>query len=156
MRINDLLLGLVIALLGAITIWASHDFSSLPRQQYGAGTFPTLIGSMLIITGGLMVLRAKRYRSALFTWKSNIVPTRVLLCAVVIIVAVVGYIILTPILGFPIVSLVMLTLLIGWLTSGRWLLAGIVSIAATALIWLAFAELLHVPLALGVLEKVVY
>ena len=156
MRINDLLLGLVMALLGAVTIWVSRDFSLLPRQQYGAGTFPTLIGSMLIITGALMMLRAKRYRSALFTWQCNTAPVRVLLCTVVIIAAVVGYIILTPILGFPIVSLVMLTLLIGWLTSGRWLLAGIVSIAATALIWLAFAELLHVPLALGVLEKVVY
>lgn len=156
MRINDILLGLVMALLGAITIWASRDFPSLPRQQYGAGTFPTLIGGMLIIVGALMMLRGLRYRKALFTWQSDMTPARVLLCTLAIIAAVIGYIVLTPVLGFSIVSLVMLTLMIGWLTSGRWVLAGVVSSAATAMIWIAFSELLHVPLALGVLEKVVY
>lgn len=40
MRINDLVLGLVMALLGAITVLASRDFYTLPRQDFGAGTFP--------------------------------------------------------------------------------------------------------------------
>lgn len=156
MRVNDLLLGLLMALLGAITIWASRDFPSLPRQQYGAGTFPALIGGLLIILGGLMTLRGWQHRDALFAWHGDIAPKRVLLCIAAVIAAVIGYIELTPVLGFPIVSLVLMTLMIGWLTAGRWGLASVVAAVATTLVWLAFAELLHVPLALGVLEKVVY
>ncbi|SDL26315.1 Tripartite tricarboxylate transporter TctB family protein [Modicisalibacter muralis] len=156
MRINDLLLGVVMALLGAITIWASRDFPSLPRQPYGAGTFPTLIGALLVVFGGIMALRGWRRRGALFAWQGEVGPKRVLFCIAMVIAAVVAYIELTPILGFPVVSLVLLTLMIDWLTSHRWVLATSVAVIATALVWLAFAKLLHVPLALGVLEKVVY
>lgn len=156
MRVNDLLLGVVMALLGAITIWASRDFPALPRQHYGAGTFPTLIGSLLIALGALMALRGWRRGGAMITWQGELSVRRVSACIAAIIAAVAGYVVLTPVLGFPIVSLAMLTLMIGWLTAGRWVVAVSVATVATALVWLAFAELLHVPLALGVLEKVVY
>ncbi|GAA5174381.1 tripartite tricarboxylate transporter TctB family protein [Modicisalibacter zincidurans] len=156
MRVNDLLLGVVMALLGAITIWASRDFPALPRQDYGAGTFPTLIGGLLIALGALLTLRGWRLGGALLSWQGELSARRVMTCIAVLIAAVAGYVLLTPVLGFPIMSLVMLTLMIGWLTAGRWLLAMFMAAVTTALVWLSFAELLHVPLALGVLEKVIY
>lgn len=156
MRINDLILGLLMALLGAITVWASRDFPSLPRQDYGAGTFPTLIGALLIALGGVLSLRGWQRRGAMFAWQGDVALKHAMICVAAVVGAVVGYVLLTPILGFPIVSLVMLTALIGWLTGGRWWLALIVAFVATLLIWLTFAELLLVPLSLGILEEVIY
>ncbi|GEN26138.1 tripartite tricarboxylate transporter TctB family protein [Halomonas cupida] len=156
MRINDLLLGALMALLGAITVWASRDFPSMPRQEYGAGTFPTIVGVMLVILGGVLALRGWRQQGALFAWQSPVAIKHVLLCVCAVVMAIVGYVQLVPILGFPIVSLVMLTALIGWLSAGRWLLAVSTALIATLLIWLTFAELLLVPLSLGILEEVVY
>lgn len=156
MRANDLLLGLLMILIGAITIWASRDFPVPARQAYGAGTFPTIIGWMLVVLGALLALRGWKQRTAWFAWQGSISISRVWLSLAVVVVAVVGYVLLTPVLGFPIVSAVMLTLLIGWLTAGRWLLAVVVGLAATLVVWLVFAELLRVPLGLGILEQVVY
>lgn len=156
MRVNDRLLGPMMALLGAIVVWASRDFPSLPRQEYGSGTFPTLVGGLLIVLGAGLALRGWAQGGSLFRWQWAIAPSRVALCLVVVIAAVAGYVLLTPILGFPIVALAMLTLMIGWLTAGRWLLAAAVASLATLLVWLAFAQLLHVPLGLGILERVVY
>lgn len=157
MRANDVLLGLLMLLIGAITVWASRDFPVPPRQGgFGAGTFPTIIGWLLVVLGGLLALRGWPRRAAWFAWQGSASLSRVWLCLAVVVVAVAAYVLLTPVLGFPIVASVMLTLLIGWLTAGRWLLAVIVALVATLLIWLAFAELLRVPLGLGILERVVY
>lgn len=156
MRVNDFVFGLVMALLGAITVWASRDFNTLPRQPFGAGTFPTLIGSLMIMLGLLLTLRGFRQRGAMVSWQGQASLSRTMACLLAVAAAVAGYALLTPILGFPIVAPAMLTLLIGWLSGGRWPLALIVAIVSTAAIWLVFAQLLHVPLALGVLEEVIY
>lgn len=156
MRVNDLVMGLVMALLGAITIWASKDFSPLARQPYGAGTFPTLIGAFLIGLGLLLALRGWQQHRPLFVWQGQVALSRTVLCLFAVIAAVAGYVLLTPVLGFPLVAPVMLTLLIGWLSGGRWGLAVIVAIVASAVVWSIFAWLLHVPLDLGILEEVIY
>ncbi|QFT83667.1 Tripartite tricarboxylate transporter TctB family protein [Halomonas sp. THAF12] len=156
MRINDLVLGLVMALLGAITVLASRDFYTLPRQDFGAGTFPTLIGSLLIVLGLLLALRGWLRRGPLFVWQGTVAPSRTLICLGAVVAAVSGYVWLTPLLGFPVLAMAMLTVLIGWLSRGRWGLAVAVAAVVTLLIWLGFAMLLHVPLDLGFLEGVIY
>lgn len=156
MRINDLIMGLVMALLGALTIWASKDFAPLARQPYGAGTFPTLIGAFLVGLGLLLSLRGWQQRGALFIWQGQVTLSRTLVCLLAVITAVAGYVLLTPLLGFPLVAPLMLTLLIGWLSSGRWGLAVSVAMVASAVVWSIFALLLHVPLDLGILEEVIY
>jgi len=156
MRINDFLLGLVMALLGAVTIWGSRNFPSMPRQDYGAGTFPSLIGAGLVLLGLLLAIRGWPQRRQWLVWQASVAMPRTLLCLVVVIVSMMAYVLLVPVLGFPMVSVVLLTLLIGWLSGGRWWLAGIVAGTATMVIWLAFAELLRVPLGLGILHGVIY
>ncbi|MGM0858326.1 MAG: tripartite tricarboxylate transporter TctB family protein [Pseudomonadota bacterium] len=156
MRINDLLMGLVMALLGAITIWASKDFAPLPHQPYGAGTFPTIIGAFLVGLGLLLTLRGCQQRGALFVWQGSVTLARTVTCLIAVIAAVAGYVLLTPLLGFPLVAPLMLTLLIGWLSGGRWGMAVIVALVASAVVWGVFALLLHVPLDLGILEEVIY
>ena len=156
MRINDLVMGLVMALLGVITLWASKDFAPLARQPYGAGTFPTLIGAFLVGLGLLLALRGWQQRGALFVWQGQVTLSRTVLCLFAVVAAVAGYVLLTPVLGFPLVSPLMLTLLIGWLSGGRWWLAFIIAVIASAVVWSVFALLLQVPLDLGILEKVIY
>jgi putative tricarboxylic transport membrane protein len=144
------------ALLGAITLWASKDFPTLPRQAYGAGTFPMLVGTFLVVLGGALALRGWRQGGAIVRWQNALPAQRILLSTLAVITAVIGYITLSPMLGFPILSLAILTLMIGWLTSGRWWLALSVGVGATLLIWSIFAELLMVPLPLGIIEEVIY
>lgn len=156
MRLNDLLMGLVMALLGAITIWASKDFPPIARQPYGAGTFPTFIGAFLVGLGLLLSLRGWQQRGALFLWQGQVTLPRTLICLLAVIAAVSGYVLLTPLLGFPLVAPLMLTLLIGWLSGGRWGMAVIVAIVASMVVWSVFALLLQVPLDLGILEEVIY
>lgn len=156
MRVNDLVMGVVMALIGAITVWGSRDFPAMPRQEFGAGTFPTLIGGLLMLLGALLALRAWRRGDLGFTWQGEASASRVFLCLAAVVAAVVGYLLLAPLLGFPVVAWLVTTLMIGWLSDGRWGLAVLVGGVATLLIWLAFVELLRVPLPLGVLERVVY
>lgn len=156
MRIHDIILGLLTVLLGSITVWLSKDFPSLPRQDYGAGTFPTLVAILLIVMGLILSLRGWVRKGPLVVWQDAIPIGHVLFCITAVMGAVAGYVLLTPILGFPIVSLIMLTVLIGVFTKGRWWLALSVATVATIIIWLTFAELLLVPLSLGILEEVIY
>nr|WP_300307138.1 tripartite tricarboxylate transporter TctB family protein [Halomonas sp.] len=156
MRINDLVFGVLMVLLGTVTVWASRDFPSMPRQEYGAGTFPTLIGLLLVLFGVVLALRGWQRREALFHWQSAIPVSHVLLCIAALVAATLGYILLTPVLGFPLMSVAMLTAMIGWLSGGRWRLATSTALIATLLIWLTFVELLRVPLSLGFLEEVIY
>lgn len=156
MRINDLLMGLIMALFGAITLWASKDFAPLARQPYGAGTFPTLIGAFLIGLGLLLALRGWQQRGALFIWQGQVSLSRTVLCLFAVVAAVTGYVLLTPLLGFPLVAPLLLTVLIGWLSGGRWGLAFTVAIVASAVVWSVFALLLRVPLELGILEGIFY
>ncbi|MGO2579573.1 MAG: tripartite tricarboxylate transporter TctB family protein [Halomonas sp.] len=156
MRIHDFILGLLTVLLGTITVWLSKDFPSLPRQDYGAGTFPTLVAVLLIAMGLILCLRGWIQKGPLIVWQDAIPIGHVLFCIMAVVAAVAGYILLTPTLGFPIVSLIMLTVLIGVFTKGRWWLAISVAAVATLIIWLTFAELLLVPLSLGILEEVIY
>ncbi|MCL5424503.1 MAG: tripartite tricarboxylate transporter TctB family protein [Gammaproteobacteria bacterium] len=156
MRINDFAIGLVMALLGAVTIWASKDFAPLARQPYGAGTFPTLVGAFLVCLGLLLALRGWQQRGVLFVWQGQVALSRTFICLFAVIASVTGYALLTPLLGFLLVAPLMLTVLIGWLSCGRWALAFTVAIVASAVVWSVFALLLQVPLDLGVLEKAFY
>lgn len=156
MRINPLLLGGLMALTGAITSWTSRNFPTMPGQDYGAGTFPMLIGMMLAVLGTLLALRGVRQREPMFAWHGAAPVARVWLCLGAVCASVAIYALLTPILGFPVVVPVIIALLIAWLSQGRWVLALLTALIATLLVWLIFSELLHVPLPLGVLEEVVY
>ncbi|MCP8689497.1 tripartite tricarboxylate transporter TctB family protein [Marinobacterium sedimentorum] len=156
MRINDWFLGLLLAALGVATLVAAQAFPTIPRQEYGAGTFPAIIGSLMTALGSLLVLSGCRQHMPFFSWHSKVSLSRSFACFAAVIAFVLAYLLLTPLLGFPIVAPVLLALMIGWLSGGRWVMAVSVATVMSAMVWLAFAELLHVPLSLGVLEEVIY
>ena len=156
MRTNDAVSGAIAAALGAALIVASLDLSPLPRQVYGAGTFPKVTGALLLLVGGLLVVRGLRSRQSWIRWTAK-VPLQAFLKALGAVVAsVTAYILLTPVLGFPIMAVVILSLLFQVYYRRGWVLSMSIAALSTAAIWGLFAQMLHVPLEPGLLEWVLY
>ena len=156
MRTSDAVSGAMAAALGAALIVASADLSPLPRQVYGAGTFPKVVGGLLLLMGGLMVIKGLRQRQSWCRWTSKVAARPFLLTLAAVVASVVAYVWLTPVLGFPIVAFVLLSLLFRAYHRRGWARAMLTAVLATAVIWLLFAQLLHVPLEPGLLEQVLY
>ncbi|MCK0165643.1 tripartite tricarboxylate transporter TctB family protein [Marinobacter sp. S6332] len=156
MRSNDKITGLVTVTFGVLVITNSRGLANLPQQDYGAGTFPMVIGGLLIAFGGLLTLRGLRSSAPLMVWVNDVPIKRFYLTLLAIIAAIVAYILLVPVVGFPIVSTVLLSLLLYGFYRQNWTLAACTAVASTAVIWVVFGRLLQVPLELGILEKVVY
>lgn len=156
MRTSDAVSGAMAAALGAALIVASADLSPLPRQDYGAGTFPKVVGGLLLLIGGLLVIKGLRQRQAWARWSSKVAGRPFLLALAAVIASVVIYVVLTPVVGFPIVAVTLLTLLFRAYHRRGWGRALLISVVATTVIWMLFAQLLHVPLEPGLLEQVLY
>lgn len=156
MRTNDKVTGVVTAAFGAAVIYASLDLKNLPRQDYGAGTFPTVIGGLLVLFGAILLLRGLGNREEWLAWQHPVPLMQFILTLAAICASVVAYVYLTPVVGFPIVSFVLLSLLLYTFHYRRWLPSMGMALTATAIIWGVFGQLLHVPLELGLLEKVIY
>jgi putative tricarboxylic transport membrane protein len=155
MKLSDRSLGVFLVILGAALIWYVWDFPTLPRQAYGAGTFPTIIAAALMLAGVGLAWRGRQTDAPSQETETTGVPVRHLLAASSVPVAVAAYVIFAPLLGFPIVAPLIVAGMMGWLTR-RWSLSVTCAIAVSGLIWLAFAELLRVPLPLGFLEELIY
>lgn len=156
MRTNDKVTGLLTALFGVLVITNSRGLANLPHQNYGAGTFPAVIGGLLIAFGALLLVRGLRSNAGLMVWANPVPIKRFSLTLLAIVGAIIAYIVLTPILGFPVVSTVLLSVLLYSFYRQNWGVVVTVAVVSTAVIWWVFGRLLQVPLELGVLEKVVY
>lgn len=156
MRTSDAVTGAMAAALGGALIVASVDLSPLPRQAYGAGTFPRVVGALLLLMGAMLIIKGLRQRQPWLRWSTKAAGRPFLLGLASVVVTVVSYLLLTPVLGFPVVALVLLTVLFRLYHRRGWGHAVLIAAPATAVIWWLFAQLLHVPLAPGVLEQVLY
>lgn len=156
MRTSDAVSGTMAAALGAVLIVASADLDPLPRQVYGAGTFPKVVGGLLLLMGGLLVIKGLKQRQAWGRWTSRVALRPFLQALAAVVASVVAYVLLTPVLGFPIVATALLTLLFRAYHRQGWWRALLFAAVATTMIWIMFAQLLHVPLNPGLLEQVLY
>ncbi|MFD1008209.1 MULTISPECIES: tripartite tricarboxylate transporter TctB family protein [Oceanisphaera] len=156
MRSNDKITGLVTVLFGVLVITNSRGLVNLPQQEYGAGTFPVVIGGLLIAFGGLLVVRGLRSNAPWMVWANEVPIKRFYLTLLAVVTAIIAYILLTPILGFPVVAAVLLSLLLYFFYRPSWTVSIVTAVVSTAVIWVVFGRLLQVPLELGILEKVIY
>lgn len=156
MRINDAVSGVMAAALGAALIIAASDLPPLPRQTYGAGTFPKVVGGLLLLVGILLILQSVKLRQSWVCWASDIPLGRFLKGLAAVVISVLCYIALTPSLGFPVTAWGILSVLLIVYYKRGWLRCIGISALATSIIWWLFAQLLHVPLELGFLEQVLY
>ncbi len=62
MRIDDTVLGALVALLGAVVLWHVQGFPVIPGQRFGAGLFPGVIAAGMVACGLLLAGRASTTR----------------------------------------------------------------------------------------------
>ncbi|WP_417721426.1 tripartite tricarboxylate transporter TctB family protein [Salipiger sp.] len=147
MRVTDLTLG-VLTLLGGIAIYLSAmNFQAIPGQSYGAGTMPRAVALVTVLVGLFMIVKAirsgdGRFGLQLAEWtRSGAALGR----AAIVIVLIVGYILVSPLIGF--VPTAVVVMVAAMLTLGARLpVALVVSVVAALVIQQSFGKLLLVPL----------
>ncbi len=157
MKLSDTLLGLVFIALSITILIIASGFPTLNNQAIGAGTFPSIIAFIMLACGVILTLsglRGFQFKSAIEVapWLRS--PAALARAACVPGFAI-AYIFLSKPIGFPLVASVLLAAFLT-LTTGRALFSIAIALLTTAAIWILFAQVLRVPLPLGLLTSVVY
>ena len=154
MKINDAIIGAVLALLGIVVLFHVQSFPKIPGQQYGPGLFPGSIAVGFLVCGVLLIVSGVRERAgarwvAPEAWVRSPRHVRAVIAIVgglavyIALADVVGFLILAPILMF-----------VWFVALGVRLRIAIIAAALTTLvIWFVFYKLLRVPLPWGVLTR---
>lgn len=146
-KLSDLHLGVLTALLSAALLFYSWNFGAIPGQAYGAGTLPRLLGYAGILLGCIMIVQGlaggrEQWRAHLADWVRS--PRSVAGVASIIGV-IVFYILFSPVLGFiPTAVIVMLVPML--ILRVNPLVAIVVAIVMAFFVRYAFGQLLLVPL----------
>ncbi len=158
MRINDAVIGAVLALFALAMIWHTRSFPAMPGQDYGPALFPVLIGTGFLITGLILIVSGLRRRRA-EPWLAGgewLRSRRHLARFLAVIGGLVAYILVSGWLGFIPTALL---LLFGWLVlfrDGKPVSSLVIALAVTLVVHYAFSQLLLVPLPLGILQPLIY
>ncbi len=158
MKIGDAILGALIALLGAVTLWHVQSFPLIPGQKFGASLFPGVVAAGLLVCGVILATRGAREMSrgrralVLDDWVRD--PLTVLRF-VSVPLGLLFYVLTSDVLGFHIAATLAM---LGWLLlfGLRPLPAVAVAVGFPVVMHLAFYKILRVPLPWGLLEGIVF
>jgi putative tricarboxylic transport membrane protein len=146
---HDLVGGLLAAVLGAAVVLHVRTFPELPDGQPGPALFPGIVGSLLVLFGLALAVRAVLGRGRAPAADPDAGITRQgRLRALAVLGLVVAYLLLAETLGFVLTMGVLLFLLM-WLLGARPLVAVLAAAATTGFILVVFGEVLLVPLPTG-------
>ncbi|MFM9887620.1 MAG: tripartite tricarboxylate transporter TctB family protein [Burkholderiales bacterium] len=154
LKINDAIIGALLALLGIAILVHIQDYPKIPGQKYGPAMFPGLIACGFIVCGALLAKRGVRDLAAghsaivLARWVHQWPQVTNFLA---VIGALVFYILTADLLGFPITGSVLLISLF-WKLGVRMMIGVPIAIIATALAQFLFYKMMRVPLPWGLLE----
>lgn len=145
----DSVLGLVFALLGAGILAEAQTLAPMRGMIVGPGLFPALVGGAMAMFGVVLAIQGWRSRAVAIVGEDEQQPL-VTWFAVGIVIVLAASIFVLPILGF-LVGGTVLSIVIIFLSGGRWLSALIFSPIAAAAIYFTFTLALRVPLPRGLL-----
>jgi putative tricarboxylic transport membrane protein len=153
MKFNDAIIGIVIALFGALIIAEARHFPKAQHIQYGPGFLPTILGTGLALCGAILIARgfaARRTQPllALGEWSRS---PRHIFGFVLILACLAFYALFANDLGHFASSVLILWALIAHLTRTP-ARALAIAVLASIVIQLFFVEVLLVPLPWGILE----
>ena len=150
MRFDDRLLGLALALLAAFVVVQAVEIPAVPGATFGPSLMPTIVG--LVMGGCGLIVFAKGVRARapgplvdVSVWKGEY---RGLACAAWAIGGAVAGIVFLPWLGFPLFGL-LYALPLMLMMGARPLAAVPVALVVVLGAYLAFKQLLYVPLPAG-------
>lgn len=159
MTFDDIVLGLLVALLGGAVLWIAGGWQPMAGMAYGPGFFPGLIGAGLVICGAALVIGGLRARLAgrggpplrLDAWWGRPLA---LARAGAVIAAVIGYLLLAPLLGF-LLTLFLVAIGLFAILAVRWWLALLLALVTPAVLFYVFGTLLRIPLPRGPIETLI-
>ena len=144
---HDLASGLLAAVVGAVVVLHVRTFPELPDGTPGPALFPGIVGSLLVVFGLLLAVRAVRARDRAVSEPSPTTRQGVVR-ALAVVGLVVGYLLLAEVLGFALTMGVLLFLLM-WLLGARPLIAAVAAALTTGVVIMLFQHVLLVPLPTG-------
>lgn len=157
MKLNDAVIGVLLAALGAAVLLAIQGFPKIPGQPVGPALFPGLIACGLCITGVLLMAGGWRERGThpWLAWEPWVRSPRHLLALAVLLLSVLLYIVAAERIGFLPLAVAILTALFTVLRvpPARALL---IAVVAALVVHFAFYKLLRVPLPWGLLQGVAW
>ena len=154
MKLNDAVFGALLLVLGLAVLVHVQSFPKIPGQNVGPALFPGVAAGALIVCALLLIASGVRARPRAawlegMTWMRS---GRHIAAFAAIIGATIAYIVLANAIGFLIIAPLALGAM--FVAFGvRPVVAVVVAIAGTLVIWYAFYKLLRVPLPWGVLER---
>ena len=150
MRLDDRITGGLLASGGIAYTATALGLPGVPGQDYGAGFFPTIIGSAMTLAGTAILVRAvaRPRPPAGSVWSGGY---RELARFVGVLAAVAFYIFLSPALGFALTALIIMVAL-ALALGAKPVTACLVAIGAVIVFEVVFGRLLRVPLPAGFLD----
>jgi putative tricarboxylic transport membrane protein len=147
MRFNDALIGIAIMIFGLVVVVHVQSYPSMGNNMPGPSLFPTIIGILLMIAGGVQIPKGITSRAPLVARLPNFTLKGI--CNIVaVVLGVVFYIYASDTLGFLLTSFcVMFVLML--LLKGKPLPSALVAAGATLCVYILFNKMLLVPLPRG-------
>lgn len=145
---NSRATGIGFALLGAAMLALALTMEGPRHMAYGPGVFPSAIGALMLLGGGLVALRGEPAEARLP--RALLRPRRIAPFAMFAAAPFV-FALLLPILGFLIAAPPLIAVLVV-VSGGRWTTAVVTGLLSTALLQTIFQQVMRVPLPWGLLE----
>ena len=148
MKIADRTLALVLL---AVSVFWTITSLKLPFPEFsrvskmGPGHFPAGVGILMGLLALLLLIQSFRTSPAAEDDGEG-APGRPLLLGFAMFA---GYVLLVPLAGFVLASVVFIFVMVNRLGGFRWLASGVIAAAITAFLWLIFVRWLLVPLPAG-------
>ena len=157
MRFNDAVLGVVISAFAVFVIAMARTFPGLPGQDFGPAFFPSVVGSIMLIGGMILIVRGIASRKEvgwvdLGAWANS---SRHVINLVLVPVVMIFYIVASDFVGFVPISFAVLFVLFVRFGVSLVLGAGL-AVATTLVIHTVFYKFLLVPLPWGLLEPIAW
>lgn len=149
MKLSDVIIGGLTIVGGAAILLEARTFPELRGQQYGSSFFPMVIGSSMVLCGLLMAgVSIRKGVGQLVELPPWLFQRRPLINILLVIASLIFYIYASELLGFDVVSTLIILGLTLWF-GVRFRAALPIALISTAIFHLVFGTLLRVPLPPG-------
>lgn len=155
MKLNDAVIGALLAALGIAILVHVQGYPTIPGQKYGPALFPGVVAVGLVACGALLVRRGIRSGAPVIVLAAWLRSPRHAANFLLVVGALVFYVVAAEPLGFVPTGVLILLALFRRL-GVRWAIAAPTALVATILIHFVFYTMMRVPLPWGVLQPLAW